>query len=114
MRNLNFLVGAVLFLFAALQFNDPDPIYWVIVYSGAAFVAIWKGLGRYSEFWTAVVIGAVAAGMLTATPGFFDYLNTGNFNSIFGDMQGPAYIEPTREFLGLLMAMGVLVYYVKR
>ena len=114
MRILHYVFGALFFAFAALQFNDPDPFYWVVVYGGTALVALGKGLGRYSELWAAVVIGAVAAGMMATAPGFADYIGSGNFGSIFGDMREISYIEPTREFLGLLLALSLLVFYVKR
>ncbi len=36
MRNLNYVLAVVFFAMAGLQFNDPDPIYWVAVYGGTA------------------------------------------------------------------------------
>ena len=114
MRIVHFLLGALFILFATLQFNDPDPLYWVAVYSGTALVTLGKGLGRSSEFFTAVMIGAVAAGMMITTPGFADYVSSGNFNSIFGDMREFEYVEPTREFLGLSLALSLLLYYARR
>jgi hypothetical protein len=110
----NFSFAALFFLAAAIQFNDPDPTYWVTVYAGTGFVALGKALGRYSDFLTAIVIGGVIAGIIGATPGFLDYVRSGDFGSITGDMRGLDYVEPAREFLGLLIALGLLVSYVRR
>ncbi len=71
-----------------------------------------------SVFWDAVelavVFGAVLAGMFISAPLVVEYFQSGNFGSIVGDMSGPRYVEPTREFFGLLIALVVLVIYVKR
>ena len=40
MRNLNYVLAVVFFAMAGLQFNDPDPIYWVTVYGGTALIAL--------------------------------------------------------------------------
>lgn len=114
MKTLSFAAAVVFVVIAGLQFNDPDPIYWVAVYGGTALIALGKGLGRYSDFWAAIAIGAVLAGLLQSFPFFIDYLKAGEFGSIFGDMRGPQYVEPTREFGGLLMALALLVFYVRR
>lgn len=100
---------------AGLQFNDSDPVYWVAVYGGTALVALAKALGRYSEFWAAIVIGAVVAGMITAFPGVLNFFEYGESQEIVGPMMSSkAYVESTREFGGLLLALVVLASYVKR
>lgn len=66
---------ALLFLYAAaLQLNDPDPLYWIAVYLGTALVPIAQSFGRHSKFWTAVLLGGVLAGLVISLPGFLAYL----------------------------------------
>lgn len=115
LRILNFVLAAVFFAMAGLQFNDPDPIYWVAVYSGTALVALGKALGRFSEFWAAITIGAVLAGMIYAIPGVLNFIDFGSFDELPGKMTASKpYVESTREFGGLLIALIVLASYVKR
>lgn len=114
MKAVHFLI-ALLFLYAAaVQFNDPDPLYWVVVYAGTAAIAIAKGFQRFNKFWTAVAVGGVVAGLLVSAPGFVNYLGAGDFGILFEDMHVAASVEPAREFLGLALSLIVLVCYVRQ
>ena len=114
MKALNFVVAAVFFIFAAIQLNDPDPLYWTGVYAGTAGVALARAFGRQSRFWTGACVGAVAGGIVTTAPAFGQYLGSGQPMSLLGAMSGGDYIENSREFLGLVLALAVLVFYTLR
>lgn len=115
MRILNYVFAVIFFVMAGLQFNDPDPVYWVAVYSGTALIALSKALGRYSEFWAAITIGGVVAGLIYALPGVLNFIDFGSIDELSGAMtSSKPYIESTREFGGLLIALIVLASYVKR
>jgi hypothetical protein len=115
MRVLNYVFAAVFFVMAGLQFNDPDPVYWMAVYGGTGLIALSKALGRFSEFWAALTIGAVVAGLIYATPGVLNFIDFGTVEELTGEMTASKpYIESTREFGGLLIALVVLASYVKR
>jgi hypothetical protein len=120
-RLWNFGAAALFLVIAALQLNDPDPIYWVLVYGGTAMIAFGQGLGSHSRFWTGACIGAVATGIISTAPAFGDYLTSENFSSIFSEpenfssifsgMGSRDYIENSREFLGLVLAFILLTTY---
>ena len=112
MKAIHFVFSALFLYFAYIQLNDPDPLYWIVIYTGTAAVALARGLGKSSKFWTTILIGAVAAGMIIATPGLVDFIASGNIAAI-GDMDNAPYVEPAREFGGLLLALGLLLYYYK-
>jgi len=115
MRILHYVFAAVFLVMAGLQFNDPDPIYWVAVYSSTALISIGKGLGRYSEFWAALTIGAIVAGMMFTIPGVLNFIEYGTFEELTGEMiASKPYVESTREFGGLFIALIVLASYIKR
>ena len=62
MRKTLAIVFAVLFvLFAALQYNDPDPQVWIPIYTFAAMACVmaWGGLGQP---WFYVLMALVYAG----------------------------------------------------
>ena len=113
MKAVHFILAAFFLYMAYLQFNDPDPLYWLIVYAGTAAIALAKGLGRSSDFWTTILIGATAAGMIIATPSLVEFIAAGDFAAI-GDMDRAPYVEPAREFGGLLLALILLLYYNRR
>lgn len=113
MRPLKFLLAIFFLAMAALQFNDPDPAYWIAVYGGTAAVSLAAALGFHRRFWTALTIGGVLAGLLIAAPGTLDYLSSGNPGSIFGQMMDEDYIEPAREFFGLLICLAALVLILR-
>jgi len=105
------LLAALSLVSAGLQFNDPDPIYWVLVYSGTAVVIAARSVDRFNRFWAAVVIGSVIAGLLMTVSGFGAYLQSGDFGSVYGAMlESKPYVEETREFLGLAMSLAALVW----
>jgi hypothetical protein len=115
MRVMNYVLAGAFFVMAGLQFNDPDPIYWVTIYSGTGLIAISKGLGRFSEFWAAIAIGGVVAGLMYAIPGVLNFIDFGSMDELIGEMSASKpYIESTREFGGLMICLIVLASYVKR
>lgn len=115
LTGIHYLAAALLAVTAALQFNDPDPVYWVAVYGLAAAVPVVHALGRRAPFLAALTIGMAVSGLIYAAPGFFDYLASGEYGSITGSMEGPdAFVEPAREFLGLALTLAVVLCYVWR
>ncbi|QQL45591.1 transmembrane 220 family protein [Sulfuriroseicoccus oceanibius] len=85
--------------------NDPDPLYWIVVYLLVAGVAVARFMGRRMDSAVKVVVGMVIAGLLVSGPGVVGYLTSGDFNSIYGQMaMERPYIESVREFLGLFVA----------
>lgn len=97
---------------AVIQLNDPDPLYWIVVYVFVGVVPAAKVFGLQSAKLTWVASGMVAAGLLVAMPGFIDYLSSGDFASIGGEMMiDKPYVESAREFGGLLIAAFTLLIY---
>jgi len=115
MKALDYLFGVMLVVTAALQFNDPDPVYWVVVYGLSAAVPLMHSFGHRAPFLVALTIGMILSGIIYASTGFFDYLRSGDFSSITRSMDGAAqYVEPAREFLGLLIALAITGFYAVR
>jgi len=115
MKGLDIALAGILAVCAVIQYNDPDPVYWVTVYGIAACVPALSIAGKRSELVAGIAIGMIASGMLYAVPGFFDYLASGRWGTITGAMDGAdAYVEPAREFLGLGIALAIVAFYVVR
>jgi hypothetical protein len=95
---------AGLFLFSAsLQFNDPDPVRWVAIYTAAALVSVLAATRRVA--WTfaglVTVIALVwAAYLATRTVGRVD------FRHVFDEFKmskNDEVLEEAREMCGLLI-----------
>jgi len=114
-RAANLAATLIFILMAALQLNDPDPLYWFVVYAAVAVVAAAAVVGRDLPRFALVTLGAVIAGALISAPGFIDYLHSGNWGSIAEHMNDEEpYIEQGREFVGLLVAATALLLFMRR
>lgn len=115
MRIIGSSIGVLLLVFAYVQINDPDPAYWIFVYTGSGSLFLATTLGRYSYFCAVGLIGVVVAGMVIALPGFFDYFLANDAKSLVGAMlPEKPWVEPAREFLGLGINLAALIWYLRQ
>ena len=106
---------ALLFLsFALVQYNDPDPLRWMLLYGA---VAVLYGLAALGRTHRRLALAGLIVALVWATtyvPAFLDWLNMGA-PSIVGTMKAEIlYVELTREFLGLVLALGACGWLVSR
>ena len=111
------LVLAVLFLiFAFVQVNDPDPVLWILIYGLMAVACI---LAAFGHIYTKVLIGLLilyTAYSFVFVSGVLQWIRSDDKSMLFDDiakMQYP-YIEESREFLGLLICILVLIMHLVR
>ena len=116
MRTLNLLLALMFLGFAYLQFNDPDPVLWLLIYLGMAAMSVLAMFGIYYR----KVLWVLAAGFIIYCiilwPGVAEWLRQENKSVLFDDvmkMEYP-YIEESREFLGLLISLAVIAFYLLR
>ncbi len=113
MKIVNILLAIMFLAFTYLQFNDPDPVIWILIYGAMAAVC---GMAAF-KFYIRPVMLILAVGYIVNCiilwPGVMDWLSSPDRSLLFDDlakMQFP-YIEETREFLGLLICIAVLGLY---
>lgn len=108
-------LGLLFLVFAAVQFNDPDPYAWIAIYGcvGLVFiVSIFRPVSKRAVGFLMIALLLYAG---TFIPGFWEWLNKPDKSELFGEMiYDRPYIEQTREFLGLLMACGALFYLYRK
>lgn len=108
------IVIAILFLlFAAVQYNDPDPLLWILIYGAVALVALLKIYMRQVNFQALITTLMVIlfAYSLFYIPSFLDFMGQPDKSELVGQMKATKpWIEGTREMGGLLIAVGVLWY----
>jgi hypothetical protein len=110
LKLLRYGLAALIAAFALLQFNDPDPMVWVVAYG---VVAVCIALPLRLPF--ARSLSWLAGGMLLilgleAFQGVIGYAQSGEPGSILGEMSPDRpWVEPAREFLGVVIAGAALI-----
>ncbi|MFT6865922.1 MAG: hypothetical protein ACJA08_000748 [Cyclobacteriaceae bacterium] len=115
-RTIHIILAILFFLFAAVQYNDPDPLLWMLIYGSVAMIAMLKIYLRqinYRPLITTLMI-IILMYSLFYIPVFIDFIANPDKADLLGKMKvNKPWIEGTREFLGLLIAAGALLYMRK-
>ena len=121
MKIFNIFFCFVFIVFAALQYNDPDPYIWVPIY---LYTAVFCWLASRNKFYPAAYLIGVTVYALYAiykvfdTNGLIDWMTKHNSENIAETMKAEKpWIEETREFFGLVILIVVLLvnyFYAKR
>ena len=111
MKYIKLILGIVFLSLAVLQLNDPDPMLWIFIYGVVAFLFIVGAFQRLSrELLIACVIGLISYSLFYL-PGLFEWVNEGQSHELVESMKAEkSYIEESREFLGLLIAVAGLIF----
>lgn len=114
-KTINYILAVLFVLFAAVQYNDPDPLLWILIYGVVALVAVLQVQFPTVNFrpliLTFIVIFLLYG--MTYVPSFLDFLSSQNKTDLVGKMKAEdPWIEGTRELGGLLIAIAAL-YYLK-
>ena len=111
MRKIHLILGFIFLLFAIIQFNDPDPLMWICLYGGVAAIAFFAAYGKFNIWIILLGIAVCAFELFKLFPSFWAWVQDG-MPSIVESMKAESlYIELVREFLGIVVALGALVYY---
>lgn len=100
-------------MFAALQYNDPDPYIWVPIY---VYAAILCWFAFRNGFYPAAYLFGIAVYALYAMykvfdqNGLIDWITKHDAENIAETMKAEQpWIEESREFFGLLILIAVLL-----
>ena len=116
MRIVNFLLAVMFIVFAFLQLNDPDPIIWILVYGIMAVVCVLAMFEFYPRNLLIILAAIYLLYSIYYFPGVKVWLSQDNKAQLFDNvakMEHP-FIEESREFLGLMINVAVLVFYIVR
>ena len=112
MKIFNFIFLLLFIISAGLQYNDPDPALWIIIYLFGAmicFFAIRKQ--NYPRLTLAgiILLFIYALYLLFDKDGVLSWLTEHQAENIAGSMKASSpWIEETREFFGLAILISVL------
>lgn len=113
MKIFNIIFIVLFILFAALQYNDPDPYVWIPVYLYAAYLCYQAIKGHYQP--VGYIVGiiiyvAYAVYLFFDKTGVLDWAQEHHAENIAQSMHADKpWIEETREFGGLLIVVVVLL-----
>ena len=120
MKVFNLIFTVLFILFAALQYNDPDPYLWIPLYLFAAAMC-WLAFRRkfYPNLYLIgiAVYAVYAAFLFFSKDGMLDWMREHESEDIIGEMKATKpWIEATREVLGLVIMIVVLLinYFYSR
>ena len=116
MKITSSLFTLLFLLFAAVQINDPDPFYWILIYLVMATFSILAFMDQYYPKLLLVAIGGYGFAAWGLLPGVGEWLSSENPALLLDNvakMEHP-FIEEAREFLGLLICLAVLILYYAR
>jgi hypothetical protein len=112
---VNIFLALVFILFAIVQLNDPDPVIWFSIYLLTAVlcaVSIFRKLPLALLYGLGLVLLFYAAMHLEFA---VEWILSENRGELFGEMQEDKYyLEGTREFLGLLIAIAALMFLIQQ
>lgn len=112
MRNVNYIFALLFILFAALQYNDPDPYIWIPIYLYAAFLCYQAAQKKYNRVLYAIgfaVFIGYAVYLFFDKTGVLNWAGQHNAENIAQTMKATKpWIEETREFGGLAIILVVM------
>jgi len=113
-KNIYFGISALFFLFAAVQWNDPDPLIWMVFYGIMSLMYIMLAVKHKFALYLSIgmsIICLISMGFIL--PEIFKWVKEG-MPSIIQSMKATIpTIEYTREFLGLLLCLLACVWVIR-
>lgn len=118
MKLFNLIFFILFLLFAALQYNDPDPYIWISIYVYAAALCILAYQNKWfpkAYLYGMIIYVAYAVYLFFTKDGVLDWMFEHNAESLVHSMKAEKpWIEDSREFGGLLILIIVLlINYIK-
>ena len=116
MKIFNLFLAVLFFLFAAVQLNDApgDVLFWFLVYAFVGVVSAFGAFNRYNMWVLLLGIAVVVYELFRKFPTFAQWIGDG-MPSITGEMKATSpHIELAREYLGLIVCLGVLIFHYVR
>lgn len=118
MKYANYILAACFLIFAALQYNDPDPWLWIPIYLYAATTCALAARGKAPR--RMLILGiAFCSGyavlLLVIPDGVIEWADRHQAENLVQTMKATKpWVENTREFGGLLIIIAALTFNLLR
>lgn len=111
MKVANILLTVLFAVFTAVQYNDPDAWAWIIFY---VFMTAMFGMAVAGKYFKPAVWAGIAAciiGIGFHLAGAFEFFTNDDGIAFTDGMSNTyPYIEKAREFGGLIISLGAIVF----
>ncbi|MGI9137843.1 MAG: transmembrane 220 family protein [Sediminibacterium sp.] len=118
MKLFNYLFVFIFIIFAAVQYNDPDPYLWIPIYLYPATLCYLGARNKFNKnayIGGFIFFGIYAIYKLLDQNGVIDWLRFHNASNIAATMKAEQpWIEESREFFGLVIILVVLFINFKK
>jgi len=111
MKITNIILTILFAVFAIVQFNDPDPWFWVLLYGFVAAISGFAIIGKYYKIAIYIGMAICLLGVIIFFPDFKNWLDMGTPNIAESMKAEKPHIEFVREFLGLVIAFSTLLFH---
>jgi hypothetical protein len=112
LKSVDLAFALILLFFTALQFNDPDPLFWIGLYGLAALGPLLTLFRPFNSalFWLGV--GYCLAGVTLSLGGGLEFLPYAGQEPLMQAMNPEKpYIEEAREVIGTLIALAMIAIH---
>jgi hypothetical protein len=114
MKIFNLFLTALFVVSAALQYNDPDPLFWISLYLAAAVICVFAAFNKYNRWALLLLMAACIYELWVLGPAFMQWVKDG-MPSITESMKASTpHVELVREFLGVFIVFVVVVFQYAR
>ena len=114
MKIIHYIISVIFLLFALVQYNDPDGLIWIPVYTMVSVIALAAGLNRPIKKIAMVLSIVLIIWIVTYIPDLISWFEKGAPN-IAGSMKAESpHIELMREMFGLILSLIASSYYTFR
>jgi hypothetical protein len=114
MKTFNYIFCFLFIVFAALQYNDPDPYIWMPIYlysSAFCYLAAKKKFYPIAYAAGIFVYAVYALFLFFDKTGVLNWAKEHHAENIAGTMKATEpWIEESREFFGLLIVIAVMAF----
>lgn len=111
MKIFNIIFALIFLSFAYLQFNDPDPLLWILIYGLMTLMCGLATFNHYPKRVYLILLVLFVGFSMIYIPSVLVWLQQDDLTALFDEIakMEHLYIEESREFLGLLICIIVLV-----
>jgi hypothetical protein len=110
-KTISWILALLFLAFAFFQFNDPDPVYWILLYGFAAVVSVAATAGYYHRIALWFAFTAYTAGAVLVLPTKLQDWLQAEEQSATLEMTMP-FVEEGREAVGLLVCALAMVFHL--
>ena len=116
MKIVNIILALLFLSFVYVQFNDIDPLLWIAIYGSMVVVCSMAAFDYYPRRVYLILIVLFVAYSTIDIPSVLVWLQQDDLTDLFDEVakMKHLYIEETREFLGLMICVGVLIFHLVR